>query len=655
MNEMIGLALACWLFALVLAAVGRALAIARWLLAAGAVAMIVCALQALPYSTATLALGFGPGEHVSVFRLDAAALWLSLFGFIPAVAACLLGTPATTKRGWIAGVALASIGTLGVFGLQDAVAFLIAWEIMSLGGACMLLGEKFAGAQSGSANLFMLGLLEVGTVALIAAMLILGHAAGTSDFGAFPATAASLSPGLLLSLGVLLLIGFGAKLGLLPFYEWLPRAYASGSGVSGVLLSGVVLNAAYFALARGLTQWLPAGFTLGAIVITLAIVSAILAILYAFQEEDWRKLLSFSTAENACIAMALLGASVLFRSRGLETFAALAWIVALLHLAAHALAKAALFCAADGIYGACRSYHITQRGWFKRSPWLFGIGVIFAGMSLAAMPPQAGFVSEWFAFQTMFQGFHLPDMTGRLVLALSGAGLALTAAIAFATFVKVVGIGAQGEGDDQDARVPAGHALATGVLGLLVLALAVGMPWWLDALDHAASAAFGSHAAAAMHDGPILIPLSKFAFISPTLLIVVCPLLAIVPITLLWGSLRRHSSRGSPVWYGGFERESARVATTALTFSNAMRVFYSFVYRPSLDVAHEHREREYFVHRLRLRHAVAPLFEPLLFGPIRRGVEALAASLQRLQSGQMNFYLTLIGLLLTIALLIAVW
>ena len=51
--------------------------------------------------------------------------------------------------------------------------------------------------------------------------------------------------------GVLLVIGFGAKLGLLPFYEWFPGAYGAGSGASGAILSGVVLNAAFFALSRG--------------------------------------------------------------------------------------------------------------------------------------------------------------------------------------------------------------------------------------------------------------------------------------------------------------------------------------------------------------------------------------------------------------------
>ena len=60
-----------------------------------------------------------------------------------------------------------------------------------------------------------------------------------------------------LFVGLLLLVGFGAKLGLLPFYEWFPGAYGAGSGATGAMLSGVVLNAAFFGLSRGLIEWLP--------------------------------------------------------------------------------------------------------------------------------------------------------------------------------------------------------------------------------------------------------------------------------------------------------------------------------------------------------------------------------------------------------------
>ena len=61
--------------------------------------------------------------------------------------------------------------------------------------------------------------------------------------------------------------------------------------------------------------------------------------------------------------------------------------------------------------------------------------------------------------------------------------LALTAAIAFATFVKVFGIGLLGRMDRTSGSVPIGTSLAVGVLGSLVLALAVGMPVWLKSLE----------------------------------------------------------------------------------------------------------------------------------------------------------------------------
>ena len=81
---------------------------------------------------------------------------------------------------------------------------------------------------------------------------------------------------------------------------------------------------------------------LSVVVITVATVSAILTILYAFQQDDWRTLLSFSSAENASIAVAALGAAMLFRSERINDLAGLAWTVALLHLAGHALAKGGL-------------------------------------------------------------------------------------------------------------------------------------------------------------------------------------------------------------------------------------------------------------------------------------------------------------------------
>jgi formate hydrogenlyase subunit 3/multisubunit Na+/H+ antiporter MnhD subunit len=659
-NDLLTAAFLVWLVASLISLTGRGLILVRVLLFSGSVGAIIAAILVLPNGTPPVMLPTRLAGAVVSFQVTPDASWLLGFGLVPAALACALATPAQHGRaGWLFGAAMSLIGALGVFGIRDGAGFLISWEIMSFGGAVMILSEKLS-SDAGRPVLFMLGLLEVGAIALVVAVLLLAVAGHSFAFEAYGGAADNLGMPTLTAVGVLLVVGFGAKLGLLPFYEWFPAAYGAGSGASGALMSGVVLNAAFYGLSRGLLEWGPAqhvevAAALGIFIVVVAVLSAVLTALYAFQQDDWRTLLSFSSAENAAIAVAMLGAALIFRGHGKPDLASLAWTVSLLHLGGHALAKGGLFLTADGVYRATGGYAILQTNLLRRSSWLFGLGALFAAMSLAAMPPQAGFVSEWYMFETFFQGFRLDTLTSRLVMALAGAGLALTVAIAFATYVKVFGLGLLGRSSRIFPPIQRSYGVAVGLLGFGILALAVGMPVWLDSLHVAVTAEFGTQAAGDMHDGLLLVPLTaKFAFISPTMLVIVMPLLAIIPIALVLTN-RRFAVRRVPVWYGGFDYDPARASTTALTFSNALRTFYSFIYRPTEETTRETNGARYFVHRLVFSHDVAPIFGPYLFAPVTRMVVGLANKLKALQSGHLNFYLGLIGALLIIILALVLY
>lgn len=655
-NELIALAALLW-------ALGALLALVDWpgpgrgAVVLGILAFLAGAFIALPASTAPATLPFGlPGARWS-FSLAPAALWLLGFGLLPALSAAWLGTTGPRGRQWAFGLAMSLLGALGVAGIQDAAGFLVAWEVMSLGGAVMLLGEALDRGH-GRSSLQMLGLLEVGAVALLLVMLLLGGLTGGTDFHGFEGLASGGGIGWLVV--VLMLIGTGVKIGLLPFYEWFPGAYGSGSGATGIVMSGVVLNAGFYALLRALVLWVPAapgaGFSLpGLLVLALGLATAILAALHAFQEQDWRRLLSLSSAENAGIAVAMLGVALIFRQDGEAALSGLALVVTLVQLAAHALAKGALFTVADGVFRASGSYRIAQSALLRRMPFLFGLGAVLAVLSLAALPPTSGFLSEWYAFQEMFQGFRLHTLAGQIATALGGAGLALTAAIALATFVKVAGIGLLGRAEeptDQPAARQPLRALFAGLLGLGTVALAVVLPWWIGILGPAIQGLGGSDAAARMHDGWLMVPLSaNFAFTSPAKLVIAMPLLAILPLAL---GLAMRRTRRAPVWFGGNAAQEVRAATTALTFSNALRTFYGFVYRPAETIDREaggpaprHR---YFTRRLAYRHEVAPFFQPWLFGPVAASVLWLSGQVRRIQSGHLNAYLGILGGLLVLIL-----
>ena len=247
-------ALAAWLVAAILALDRVGQVLARALLALGGVALLVLDRNDVAERTAAHSHGAGDrprGRRTFCCRRMRSGCWAS--ACVGAVLASWLGTPAPRQRAWIFGAAASLLGALGVFGLQDAASFLVAWEIMSLGGAVMILGEDLA-SETGRPVLFMLALLEVGAVALMLAFILLAGHADSLSFATLPPPPLAMPRAEQLFVGLLLVIGFGAKLGLLPFYEWFPGAYGAGSGATGALLSGVVLNAAFFALSRGLSS-----------------------------------------------------------------------------------------------------------------------------------------------------------------------------------------------------------------------------------------------------------------------------------------------------------------------------------------------------------------------------------------------------------------
>lgn len=655
-GELLCVAAILWAISFLVALLPRANRLSRIGIATGCACGVAGSLMALRGMVISFSFGIRLSDTLVRFRLDPGGSWLFLFGLMPAFFASLLGTSASEtsrSRCWLAGLAMSLLGALGVFGLQDAMSFLVGWEIMSLGGAVMILGDRQS-KDSGGPTLFMLSLLEVGVVLLLLAFLILGNQHASWSFADFTAFQSSSTKGSLLIV-LLLLFGFGAKLGLVPFYEWFPAAYGSSSGSTGSVFSGVVLNAAFYALARGVLLWIPdrGGWAMGAAIIMIAagVFSAILTIFMAFQEEDWRRLLSLSSAENAGVAVGMLGASLLLTIVGLPGPAALAWIVCLIHLAGHSLAKGTLFLTADGVFSVNQSYLIRQTGLLRNATPLFGIGAVFATMSLAALPPQSGFVSEWYVFQTLFQGMQSEVIGARLTFALAAAGLALVVAVALATFAKLFGIGLLGDGRVETAQLSWGRSGAVFFLGVCVLALAVGMPWWVQVLGQSSRRLFGTNAPSAMKDAWLLVPLSgHFAFISPTKLVIAGPLLALFPIVLLLIVQRKFPLRRVPIWSGGRREDSRQIATTSLAFSNALRTFYSFIYRPTHDLEREYDHGPYFVRRLVFNQEVAPIFGPYLFSPAVRIVRRLSEKVSILQSGYLNFYNALIGVLLVLIL-----
>ncbi|WP_298405235.1 proton-conducting transporter membrane subunit [Ferrimicrobium sp.] len=597
----------------------------------------------LPQGMSPLRL-FVVGDQLVVWRMPPGALWL----LAPAWLAVLAAVWVRREQGtwWSLGVALAALGVISLSGFNNGASMILGWELMSLGGAVMLLSNR-ADAKGSRSTLSMLVLLEVGSVALIFAVALLGPHLAFAGFRADWAARSEVVSGLI---GLLFLVGFGAKLGIIPFYSWFADAYGVADGPTAAILSSLVLNAAYFALGRALLRWLPAHapstLFVGIVVAAAGIVSAIVAVLYAFQQRDWRRLLSLSGAENAGIATAALGAALIFQAGGQSELAGLCWLIGIMHLMGHSLAKSALFLASKVKAERDRSYRVEQTGVAHEFPFTVGIGGLIAAMSLSAMPPTMGFVTEWLLFEALFHDFTIVSLAGRTTLILVGTGLALSAALSLATFVKLYGIGLLGDRRHGNA-VNVASRLVVLILGLANLAMALGLVFFEPFMRRAAWP--DPHSAKALIVGLLVVPLSSaFAFISPVKFVIVGVLFSVVPLFLL---LRRSAPRRVPPWSGGEPVDLAASATTGFGFSNPLRTVYSFLYRPITTTRRSYRDQGYVLDQVTYEAREAPILGAGMIDAVRQGVNRLARWLTPLQGGQLNVYLSYLLILFLIAVL----
>jgi hypothetical protein len=113
----------------------------------------------------------------------------------------------------------------------------------------------------------------------------------------------------------------------------------------------------------------------------------------------------------------------------------------------------------------------------------------------------------------------------------------------------------------------------------------------------------------------------------------------------------RYKIKRAPVWYGGLAQIPEEVATTALTFSNAMHFFYHFVYLLKNETKREYRVTPYFIKKVLFRQESTDVFTVYLFQPIVKFINYLAEKVRLFQSGNLNFYNSIIAILFILILL----
>ncbi len=336
------------------------------------------------------------------------------------------------------------LGMMLVVLADDALFFLIAWETMAASSYFLVIFEDERAENRRAAFLYMV-MAHVGAVTIMLAFGVLaGQSAGFEDFRGYTFDAmrqAQFSPGWASAAFLLAFVGFGAKAGVLPLHVWLPEAHPVAPSNVSALMSGVMLKTAIYGIVRvtfDLIHIFP--WWWGAVVLAVGLVSTVMGVLYALMQHDLKRLLAYHSVENIGIILIGVGLSMIFTSFNLPRMAALAMLAALFHTINHAMFKGLLFMGAGSVLHATHERDMDEMGGLiHRMPWtaaLFLVGCI----SISALPPFNGFVSEWLTFQAFLLSPMIPNSIIKLLLPMGAALLALAAALAAACFVKAFGV-----------------------------------------------------------------------------------------------------------------------------------------------------------------------------------------------------------------------
>src|SRR5436309_3661808 len=184
---------------------------------------------------------------------------------------------------------------------------------------------------------------------------------------------------------LLLLVGYGTKMGLAPLHTWLPDAHSEAPSLVSALLSGALLNCALLGIVRAQQVCAAAGqasFGQG-LLVGFGLLSMAVAAVFIPGQTDYKRMLAYSSVEH----MGVLTLGIGLGGAGTDG--------GMLHAVNHSLSKAALFLVAGNILAEYRSKSTNDvRGVLRILPtsgmlWVVGL------FAITGAPPFGTFLSEF--------------------------------------------------------------------------------------------------------------------------------------------------------------------------------------------------------------------------------------------------------------------
>ncbi len=530
-----------------------------------------------------------------------------------------------------------------VFTAGNAVIFFVVWEIMAV-VSYFLVSFESDEPETQRAGILYIVMTHIGTAFLLIAFMLMFRYTGSFDFSI---SSSALPENIRDIMFVLFLVGFGTKAGIIPFHIWLPYAHPAAPSNISALMSGIMIKTAIYGLLRFVFIYLGVETTWwGIAILVIGMVSAVLGVAYAYIEQNIKRMLAYSSIENMGIIFIGIGVSFMAFSEGLELVGALALTAALLHTVNHTLFKGSLFLCAGSVHYAVHSKNMEDMGGLiKRMPItaLFFLG---GALSVSAMVPFNGFISEWLTYQSIFAGIIPGQAAENILLVFAVAALALSGALAAACFIKLFGISFLGLARSEQAasanEVPLSMSLGSGILTALCLLSGI-FPLYALGLINRVVLQLANRPILDQLQGNIFFLYSPLEIhgnaISPQIIVLTLVIIAAGALFIERIIFGKEKRREFGTWDCGYEALNPRMQYSAAAFSKPIRVVFKMMFRSSRDLKIK-GPLTYHPDAMEYSVTTESLFEKYVYDPVSRMVTAFSRKAKfMIQTGSVHTYL----------------
>ncbi|NTU71617.1 MAG: NADH-quinone oxidoreductase subunit L [Coriobacteriia bacterium] len=308
-------------------------------------------------------------------------------------------------RWYYAAISLFTAAMLGVVLANGWLLMYMCWELMGL-ASYLLIGfwyEQPVAARAAAKAFLVTRIGDVGFGLALVFMWTRAHSFQFEEVFHLVETGGWVGP-TLIATALLLFMGAMGKSAQFPLHVWLPDAMAGPTPGSALIHAATMVAAGVYLVARSFPLFEANHITLQ-VVAAIGMITALMAALIAVTMDDIKKMLAYSTISQLGLMMLALGVGN--------------WVAAIFHLMTHAFFKALLFLAAGSVIHATHTQDLHEMGGLWRKMPITAITWIIGSLSLAGIPPLAGF---WSKDEILLSVMHGGNVV-YLILAVLTAGL----------------------------------------------------------------------------------------------------------------------------------------------------------------------------------------------------------------------------------------